>query len=586
MLFPTVDFAVFFVVVLAGSWLLRPNRRLWRWFIFFSSCWFYLDPLNPRHTLFNPAASAMLAATAIATTCLVRIGFGAPEVTNLEGSAGETLARGERGATSTGRAGARPSTSARRTTHPAAFAIPYGICAAIVLGNAKLGDWYPEAADQNWRFLFVLLGIVFVNAALARATFAALGPSRARTRTSAWIVRSAVAINLCVLGYFKYTNFFLDFFLARLENLGLAVSRPVLTIVLPIAVSFFVFQAISYVVDVGRGTQAPVPQLDFAVYLTFFAHLVAGPIVRVSEFVPQLDAVADPRRVRSAEAFMLIVRGMVKKVVVSSYLAATVVDPVFALPGSHTRTEVALGILGYAIQIYADFSGYTDIAIGVALLVGIRLPQNFDAPYRALSFQDFWRRWHMTLSRWLRDYLYIPLGGNRGTPLRTYVNLVLTMLLGGLWHGANGTFIIWGGIHGGALATERRARQARAEREPIRSPPAAAPILKWFLTFGVVCLAWVFFRAPSVGDAFAVLGALVGGGDGTQSIPTGSLVLAASLVAVSIASQFVPPAVPERASERFAQLQPVIQGLVLGLGLVAVDALGPEGVAPFIYFQF
>ena len=351
---------------------------------------------------------------------------------------------------------------------------------------------------------------------------------------------------------------------------------------LPIGISFFTFQAISYVIDIGRGHwRQPLPLLDFAVYLSFFAHLVAGPIVRASEFAPQLDHVPDPRYVKSSEAFMLIFRGMFKKVVISSFLATQIVDPVFRLPGAYDRWEVLWAIYGYAIQIYADFSGYTDIAIGIALLLGIQFPLNFDSPYIATSLQDFWRRWHMTLSRWLRDYLYIPLGGNRGSKLFTYRNLFLVMLLGGLWHGANWTFVAWGTIHGAYLVAERVVKERWVGHE-LGLPPMLVRALQWFLTFNVVCLAWVFFRAQSIGDAFAVLWRLVVGSTGSSSV---SLLLILVIVG-SMASQFVPERFPKRVEVWFGRLAPIMQIGALGVGLVLIDALGPEGIAPFIYFQF
>ena len=250
-----------------------------------------------------------------------------------------------------------------------------------------------------------------------------------------------------------------------------------LQIILPIGVSFFTFQAMSYVIDAYRDDLKAVSLLDFAVYLSFFPHLVAGPIVRAREFLPQIRKRADPRFIDASRAFRLIIAGMFKKVVVSSYLATNIVDPVFHAPGSHSSLEVLTGIYGYAFQIYADFSGYTDIAIGIALLLGIKFPPNFNSPYIALSLQDFWRRWHMTLSRFLRDYLYVSLGGNRKGKTRTYVNLMATMLIGGLWHGASWTFVVWGGIHGVGLATERFMADRRPR--PRRRRPtghARAPV--------------------------------------------------------------------------------------------------------------
>lgn len=278
---------------------------------------------------------------------------------------------------------------------------------------------------------------------------------------------------------------------------------------------------------------------------------------------------------------MLIFRGMFKKVVVSSFLAVQIVDPVFALPQAYDRWAVLWAIYAYAIQIYADFSGYTDIAIGVALLLGVRFPQNFDSPYIATSLQDFWRRWHMTLSRWLRDYLYIPLGGNRGSKAFMYRNLFLVMLIGGLWHGADWTFVLWGAIHGGYLVAERVVKE-KWEGHELGLPPRLVKVLQWFLVFNVVCLAWVFFRATSVDNAFAMLGRLFT----SAGSSTGVSVLLIVVVLLSLASQFVPPRIPARAEVRFARLAPVLQIAALAAGLVLIDALGPEGVAPFIYFQF
>jgi alginate O-acetyltransferase complex protein AlgI len=478
MLFPTVDFAVFFVVVFTLSWLLRPYRQAWKLFILVASCVFY-------------------------------------------------------------------------------------------------GWW-------SWNYLLVLFLSIGMNWAFGLVTSRALTPEGERTTASRWLVRIAVVANLGVLGYFKYADFFISTITDKLRTVGIAVDGPILNVVLPIGISFFTFQAISYVVDIGRGQwRRPMSLLDFAVYLSFFAHLVAGPIVRASEFAPQLDENPNPRYVRSAEAFMLIFRGMFKKVVISSFLAIQIVDPVFALPEAYDRWAVLWAIYAYAIQIYADFSGYTDIAIGVALLLGVRFPQNFDSPYIALSLQDFWRRWHMTLSRWLRDYLYIPLGGNRGSKAFTYRNLFLVMLIGGLWHGADWTFVVWGAIHGAYLVGERVVKE-RWQGHELGLPPVLVKVLQWLLTFNVVCLAWVFFRATSIDNAFAMLGRLFSG----AGSPGGVTVLLIVTVVASIASQFVPPRIPARFEVRFATLAPVLQILALAAGLVLIDSLGPEGVAPFIYFQF
>jgi alginate O-acetyltransferase complex protein AlgI len=390
-------------------------------------------------------------------------------------------------------------------------------------------------------------------------------------------------VNLVFLGVFKYYGFFVDSFAEVLDIIGFDVRPPVLQIALPIGISFYTFHAISYVIDIGRGDIRPMPLADFAMYLSFFPHLIAGPIVRASELGPQIQGRADPRNIEAAEAFRLIAAGLFKKVVISSYVSSALVDPVFGAPGAHGRWELVVGVYAYAIQIYADFSGYTDIAIGCALLLGIRFPQNFDAPYRALSLQDFWRRWHMTLSRWLRDYLYLPLGGNRGGVRRTYRNLFLTMVLGGLWHGAAWTFVVWGALHGAYLVGERivRARWAETHPQPVLPAVVRRP-LQWALTFNVVCLAWIFFRADSLGTAFDVIGGILGSSLANPLV-TGLLVLT---IALALASQFVPPRAVEVVQDRFATLAAGTQAVALALALTAIDVLGPDGVAPFIYFQF
>jgi len=436
-------------------------------------------------------------------------------------------------------------------------------------------------AYWNWRFVFLLGGAIVVNWVAGDMASSAI--HRDQAPVARWWVRGAVIADLGLLGAFKYYDFFAVEATNLLNDIGIDASPRLLEVTLPVGISFFTFQAMSYVIDIGRRQIEPMPPLDFAVYLSFFPQLVAGPIVRASEMAPQLADRPDPRYVQSAEAFRLIFAGLFKKVVISSYLASEIVDEVFADPDAHSGFEVLIGVYAYAIQIYADFSGYTDIAIGVALLLGFRFPQNFDAPYRALSVQDFWRRWHITLSSWLRDYLYIPLGGNRKGTLFTYRNLMITMVLGGLWHGNTWNFVIWGAIHGGFLAIERVVREfAESRGISFGMPAAVSRALQWLVTFHVVCLAWVFFRAESFSTALDLLGRL-GDFTGGSGIVTPLLLLT---IVASIASQFVPADWVRTAEDRFVRAGWAVQGVALGIGLVIVDVLGPEGVAPFIYFQF
>ena len=461
----------------------------------------------------------------------------------------------------------------------------------------------------DWRYTFLLAASIVGNQIFAVGIQRRID-ERGRKRWTA----AAVATNLAVLGWFKYAGFLSDAGSGGLQWFGLDRELPVPDVLLPIGISFFTFQALSYVIDVSRRKIHPVKLIDFAVYLSFFPHLVAGPIVRASEFLPQLRERRDPRQVQTTLALWLIAAGLVKKVVVASYLADRVVDPLFAVPAEHGGIEALVGVYAYAIQIYADFSGYTDMAIGLALLLGFQFPQNFDAPYTAASLQDFWRRWHMTLSRWLRDYLYVGLGGNRGARWHTYFNLVLTMVLGGLWHGAAWTFVVWGLLHGCGLAVERYLGERRLRRagsaaappdtdvlaaapgagygtvlveaepevvlEPL-PPPATSIWVRRLVTFHFVCLGWIFFRSETIDDAFGIIGRILGGGGATPLNPVVVLV-----VALMLASQFVPAARVSRIRERVGTWSLPVQAAALAGVIVAVDVLGPSGIAPFIYFQF
>jgi D-alanyl-lipoteichoic acid acyltransferase DltB (MBOAT superfamily) len=474
MLFPTVDFAIFFVAVFAVAWLIRPWHLGWRVFLVGASWFFY------------------------------------------------------------------------------AF-------------------WEPA-------FVLLLIGSTGANWAMGRDLSRMRDEQGHVTPTGRALLAFGVTLNLACLAYFKYYGFFAENLDDLFGSFGLGHPIPLREITLPIAISFFTFHAISYLVDISRGTiEEPLGPLDFALYLSFFPHLVAGPIVRVTEFAPQIRQPLEQRLIDAAPAFQLIMFGLFKKVVISSYLASKIADPVFSAPGAHSSQQIIVGVYAYAIQIFADFSGYTDIAIGCAMLLGVRFPQNFDSPYRALSLQDFWRRWHMTLSRWLRDYLYIPLGGNRGGKVFIYRNLFLTMVLGGLWHGAAFTFVVWGAIHGAGLVIEREVRERFGEGASV-----AARVFEWVVTFHVVCLAWIFFRAETFGTAWTLLGRMFTKWGSTEGI-TPVLLL---VIAGSIAAQFLPSNLSERLQLSFSRLAPAAQAATLAAGLVLIDALGPRGVAPFIYFQF
>ncbi len=430
----------------------------------------------------------------------------------------------------------------------------------------------------DWRFVFLLA------ASTTAAHLGALAIHHARTERSrkrAMIV--SVAANLGFLGWFKYYGFAV----VSLDNfahaLGVGRLLPLLQITLPVGISFFTFMAISYVVDVYRGVIQPAAAIDTAVYLSFFPHIVAGPIVRGPELLPQIRAQRDPSQIDLPSACYLIFGGLFKKVVISSYVSTAIVNPVFDAPRSHTALEILFAVYGYAVQIYADFSGYTDMAIGIAMLLGLRLPQNFDAPYAATTLQDFWRRWHMTLSRWLRDYLYIPLGGSHGSEGATYRNIMITMVLGGLWHGAAWTFAAWGAVHGTAQVVGHRRRTMRKKRgEPPIATGRWRSVSQRLATFHVVCLGWVFFRADSFTTAWTMLERLFTA-FGPAPLVTPMVVIT---IAFGIATQYVPGQFRDAAQRFFAGLRPAAQGALLGAILLVITTLGPAGVAPFIYYRF
>ena len=579
MLFPTIDFAVFFVVVFTASWLLRPWPKAWKIMILAASYVFY-------------------------------------------------------------------------------------------------GWW-------DWRFVFLLAASTVLN-----QSGALLAVRLPDARWRRWAMIGTVVGDLALLAWFKYYGFLAVNVANALHSAGFGSPLPLMQVALPVGISFFTFMGISYVVDAHRGKVKPAGWLDAAVYLAFFPHLVAGPIVRGSELFPQLRQRRDPRRIDATRAAWLIMAGLAKKIVISSFLARVIVDPVFALPHQHSAIEVLVAVYAYAVQIYADFSGYTDIAIGVALLLGFRFPDNFDAPYTATSLQDFWRRWHITLSTWLRDYLYIPLGGNRGGRWRTARNIMLTMVIGGLWHGAAWTFVAWGALHGGGQALGMARRQYRARRVegagpdaapgagpdaspglapvpvgtgstasggtdvpagiaamgpagiaamghasfastavvdagrsmavvdagrstaevepwpggalvetvPARRgarPPAArattpstgaSPARRWLsrlATFHLVCLGWVLFRAESFHNAVELLSRLAHPGRAPLVTP-----LVLLTIIGSIAAQYVPSADLARLQARLSELSPVTQGIGMASALYLITLLGPVGVAPFIYYRF
>ena len=381
-----------------------------------------------------------------------------------------------------------------------------------------------------------------------------------------------------MLGFFKYFNFFAESAAALMATLGIEVSQTTLAITLPVGISFHTFQTLSYTIDVYRGKLQPRTQLlDVALFVAFFPQLVAGPIVRAANFLPQLDSARKLSQVRVRACLALFLSGFVKKAVVADNVAPFV-DQVFAAPALYDAFALVTGVCLYALQIYCDFSGYSDMAIAVAGLLGFALPVNFRTPYLAASITDFWRRWHISLSSWLRDYLYIPLGGNRGGRLATHRNLMLTMLLGGLWHGAAWNFIVWGFLHGLALALEREWRRTTLSGLLSGRMATAAGLA---VTLCWVLVAWVFFRAPDFATASVYLGRIV-------TLEQGSALLEPAWLWAVFPCFLVVEAVQRRwdVLQRFSQLPAPVFSSAFGAAMALAVAFVPTGYRPFIYFQF
>jgi D-alanyl-lipoteichoic acid acyltransferase DltB (MBOAT superfamily) len=389
-----------------------------------------------------------------------------------------------------------------------------------------------------------------------------------------WLA-AALSANLGILGFFKYWGFFTDTAVGMADRLGLDWTAPGLRVVLPVGISFYTFQSMSYAIDVYRRRVEPCRSLlDYATFVSFFPQLVAGPIERAGHMLPQYERTRRRPDLEQVEgALSLILVGLFRKVVLADTMA-----PIVAAgysPGASGGAAL-LAFYGFALQIYGDFAGYSAIARGSARLLGVELMVNFDAPYLSASPTEFWRRWHISLSTWLRDYLYVPLGGNRQGPRRQLVNLMLVMLIGGLWHGASWTFVVWGGIHGGLLVVHRLWSTRRpAPRD--RSRP-----LRVALTFHAVCVAWIFFRAPSFAEAADVLQALASG-------PlTGISASSAALVALAAAATLGLDVLVDRGRDeaRLATWTPLRRGAVAGVLLACLTVFAGAPPVPFIYFQF
>lgn len=428
-------------------------------------------------------------------------------------------------------------------------------------------------------FYFFLLALVTMSDYVLALCIHRFSARRAVARLCMGL---SLAVDLGLLAYFKYTNFFGDVW----ASLSGGQFRS-LDIFLPVGISFFTFQSLSYTIDVYRGHLAPLRNpLDYAFFVSFFPQLVAGPIVRARDFIPQIRRPLGVDRDMFGRGVFLIVSGLFKKAVISDYISVNFVERIFDNPGLYSGVENLFGVYGYALQIYCDFSGYSDMAIGIALLLGFRFPQNFDSPYKADSVTDFWHRWHISLSTWLRDYLYISLGGNRKGRFRTYLNLFLTMLLGGLWHGASWNFVVWGGLHGLALACHKGGRQLTGRARTYRST-GIRRLLGGVLTFHFVCFCWIFFRNQTFEGSWTMLTQIV-----TQFHPQvfGQLVPGYRgvflLMATGYLLHFLPDKWQSGCEHGVVRMPLMLQALLIVAVVYVVVQVKSSEIQPFIYFQF
>ncbi|WP_406700411.1 MBOAT family protein [Singulisphaera sp. Ch08] len=455
------------------------------------------------------------------------------------------------------------------------WALPWPRARIILL---LVASFYFYASWNRW--LAALIGL--------SATFDySVGLGLERSRSARWrslLLGLSLVANLSLLAYFKYANFFLGSLEEILRTLGSEASLPVLRVMLPIGISFYTFEAINYTVDVYRKRVPAERNLGhFLLFITFFPHLVAGPIVRARDFLPQLRQTKrwDWARMQLGAQYFLL--GLFKKLAIADRMAAFA-DPVFAQPGDYSSHAVWVAALAYTIQIYCDFSGYTDMAIGCAHLLGYKLAANFNLPYLSRNVSEFWRRWHISLSSWLRDYLFIPLGGSLGSRRRTYLNLLVTMTLGGLWHGASWTFVVWGAFHGFLLIGHRLFRDFCDPRPRVSAMllGSLGTLARIGLTFLTVCVGWVIFRATSFGLAVEMLRRLFlpHGGAGT---PAAELSFWITLLAVAICHALAVRGLTTRLMDR-------LPAPVLGFGYAAILMvaliLAPDAGKPFVYFQF
>jgi len=427
---------------------------------------------------------------------------------------------------------------------------------------------------------FLLLAIVTVC-----DFFLAKQIARAKTKFMSKILLTvSVCIGLGILAYFKYFNFFG----ATFSSIVGGNFQPT-DIFLPVGVSFFTFQSLSYTIDVYRRNIKPLDTfLDYAFFVSFFPQLVAGPIVRARDFIPQIRQPLKVTNEMINVGIYLIICGLFKKAIISDYIGINFVDRIFDNPSLYSGIENLLGIYGYGLQIYCDFSGYSDMAIGIAALLGFIYPINFDSPYKSVNITEFWRRWHISLSSWLRDYLYISLGGNRKGKIRTYINLFVTMLLGGLWHGANWNFIIWGGLHGMGLAVHKFFMSiTHQNKNTISNPHSFNHWINVFFTFHFVMFGWIFFRNPSLGNCKIILSQIF---SDMQFHILWQVLMGYKLVFLLILTgyllHFLPLRIENYCKNKFFNFPLFAKAVIMIVLIYFIVQIKSSDVQPFIYFQF
>jgi len=453
------------------------------------------------------------------------------------------------------------------------------------------GYWALRRSHRNQNILLLIASYVFYGAwdyrflsllALSTVTDYLVGLRLAKEkeerRRKVWLGIS-LFVNLGILAFFKYFGFFVDSARVLLEGMGLVPNPPLLDVLLPVGISFYTFQTISYTFDIYRRRIEPTTSLiDFGVYVAYFPQLVAGPIERARHLLPQITRARSITAERLGSGVLLILLGLFKKVAIADVMAGIATE-VFLDAPNEGALSLLVGLYAFSLQIYGDFSGYTDIARGSSRLLGIELMENFRQPYLSRNITEFWRTWHISLSNWLRDYLYIPLGGNRQGRLKTYRNLMLTMLLGGLWHGAAWTFVFWGGLHGLYLTAHRRFR-SRATDEP--APRRPSDLWRTLATFHLVALSWIFFRAENFTQATSYLRGILTWREGVVLEGHLARVLLALIVIVTIDLW-------QRNSGTelfFARWNPAARGAAYAAMLIAIVLFSGGRPTPFIYFRF